>query len=299
MSGGLSRQVAICPLPWIREGRERFDNSHSNVERALSDHHAMGYAFVAFGLPDETGESEYRELLDRYSFAPAPGYYSSFFESDDRARENEEVRRVAALHSRFGLTDVFVASSLPPERRRKPAVGHLADADRLLRIADRLSEVAGIFAESGVTAALHPHVASWIETEDEIRAVLDATEGSELAFGPDVGHLFWAGADSVALVKDYRRRIRGIHLKDVCRSAVAAARFASADYSTATADYGIWMEPGRGDVPLDGIFVELGSDFDGWFIIEIDVPHLPDRFDSSAAALQFVTTHPYFRVGSS
>ncbi|MFI6681590.1 hypothetical protein [Kribbella sp. NPDC050470] len=66
--------------------------------------------------------------------------------------------------------------------------------DALLpKVVDGVGVAAEAITSEGVTPALHPHVGSTIETEPEIRAVLDAVPASILSFGPDTGHLAWAG----------------------------------------------------------------------------------------------------------
>ena len=57
----------------------------------------------------------------------------------------------------------------------------------------------------GLTPCFHPHVGSWIETEHEVRTLLDAVDARDLSFGPDTGHLFWGGSDPAELVGRLRR----------------------------------------------------------------------------------------------
>ncbi|MEV4018691.1 hypothetical protein AB0J35_50180 [Nonomuraea angiospora] len=46
----------------------------------------------------------------------------------------------------------------------------------------------------------------------ETRAVLDAIAPELLSFGPDTGHLHWAGADPAELITRYRDRVGAAHL---------------------------------------------------------------------------------------
>ena len=117
--------------------------------------------------------------------------------------------------------------------------------------------------------ALHPHIGTWVETEAETRAVLDAIPADVLPFGPDTGHLTWAGADTVGLLKDYASRIAGIHIKDLFLDAARRAREERLPYQKAVLQP-LWTEPGTGDVDFDELFDALGDDFDGWTLIEVD-----------------------------
>ena len=88
--------------------------------------------------------------------------------------------------------------------------------------------------DEGVTAALHPHVGGWVETEHELRTVLDGVGPDLLAFGPDTGHMSWAGMDVPAVLRDYADRIVGVHLKDTFAAGIARAAADDLDYQTAT-----------------------------------------------------------------
>jgi inosose dehydratase len=178
----------------------------------------------------------------------------------------------------------------------RPAVGHLADDERLRRFTDGMVAAAEVMQAEGVTAALHSHVGSWVETEDEVRAVLDWSEGSALAFGPDTGHLFWGGADPARIVRDYAARVACVHIKDVDAAAAATAAEQGNDYRTATSVRHVWTEPGRGDVDLDGVIAALPDGFDGWAVLEVDVPNLPTRVDSARAGLSYFEANPAFAV---
>ena len=108
----------------------------------------------------------------------------------------EAAKRHAAVQAALGNTEVFIANGLAPARRDTPAVGADADDRRLQAVIDRLGAAAEAITSEGVRPALHPHVGTWIETEAETESVLAAVPDTVLGFGPDTGHLTWAGMDA-------------------------------------------------------------------------------------------------------
>ncbi|QAY72246.1 inosose dehydratase [Agromyces protaetiae] len=282
--------LAINPLPWMLID-DHWSVSEVVVETALVELAPLGYTAVHAEIPDGLAVPDYGRLLEGYGFRPAPGYVGGdFHDSEARSALLDRVRRVAAAHAELGVDVVFVASELSAERRALPAVGAHADASRLDRLAEGLAEAAHIARLEGVTAALHPHVASWVETEHETRRVLDATAGSDLAFGPDTGHLFWAGADPADIIADYRDRVVALHLKDVDAAARELAIARRTDYRVSTGELHVWAEPGTGAVDFDRVFDALPEDFDGWAVIEVDVPNRRTRIDSSRIAIEWART---------
>ena len=138
----------------------------------------------------------------------------------------------------------------------------------------------------GVTPCLHQHVGTWIETEAEVVAVLDAVDPRLLLLGPDTGHLAWAGIDPVRFIERHRGRIGAVHLKDIHDSVRRAAEAGSLDYQSAVGRH-LWTEPGRGDVDLPGVLAAL-SDFDGWFVVEVDLADQPTPRASARVSARWV-----------
>ena len=75
-------------------------------------------------------------------------------------------------------------------------------------------------------------------------------------------------------------------MKDIRLGVAARARDENKDYRQATAG-SLWTEPGRGDIDLDGV-LDVLSDFDGWFIVEVDIADQPTVADSARAAADWM-----------
>jgi inosose dehydratase len=146
-----------------------------------------------------------------------------------------------------------------------------------------------VITEQGVRPCFHPHVSSWIETEHEIRTMLDAVDPSVLCFDPDTGHLFWGGTDPAKIIGEYAARVGAIHPKDVHRVAAERAREQNADYGVSTFTEHVWTEPGRGDVDFDAVFAAVPPAYSGWFVVEVDVPDLPTKEESTAESARWIS----------
>lgn len=140
--------------------------------------------------------------------------------------------------------------------------------------------------------ALHPHVGTWVEIEPEVDAVLAAVPDTILGFGPDTGHLTWAGMHAAAVMDRHADRIAAVHLKDVRLNQAAEANAAGADYTGSTRGPNqVWTEPGRSDVDLVNALARLPSDFAGWVIVEVDVPEAPSSLESTQISARWVIDH--------
>lgn len=281
-------RIGINPLPWVLTA-SGFDLRMQTLLPALEQLSGIGFTGVQADVPDGVPLPAYRDLLAEYGFVPAPSYFSAHFADPDHwSAILERASGIAEQQAELGLSEIFIAEDGNATRLRVPARGIEPDRDRTSRIADGLAAAAAVFAGFGIRAALHPHVGTWIETEQEVRDVLDRTDGSDLAFGPDTGHLAWAGIDPVAVIRDYRPRCLAVHLKDVDPRAVTAALDARATYVAAAYEHHVWTEPGRGSVDFSGVLAVL-ADFTGWYVVEVDVPNLGNAQASSAASFDYLT----------
>lgn len=289
-----ARRTAINPLPWIL-GDMAYRLDREVLRQAMSEVAAVGFTNFTVELPADVTASEYGMLLAEYQLAAAPGYFSAAFQDrEQHAAAVEGIRRHASAHVELGLDTAFIAADLVPERIAAPALGVAPDAERTKVIAEGLALAAEAGRQEGVRYGLHPHVGSTVEVEDEVRGVLDATAGSALWFGPDTGHLHWAGMRAENLIGDYSDRVLAVHLKDVDDAAALVAKQRGDDYMAATGVTKVWAEPGRGNVDFDAVLRALPSGFDGWFVIEVDVPKTGTAAESSAISLDFLRAHPYF-----
>ncbi len=130
-----------------------------------------------------------------------------------------------------------------------------------------LDRLAGIVAERGLLAVLHPHVGTIVETKDDVDRVL---AGSTIPLCLDTGHLLIGGTDPLELAKAVPDRIAHTHLKDVDAALAAQVQSGQLTYTDAVRA-GMYTPLGTGDVDIAGIVSVLRDNgFDGWFVLEQD-----------------------------
>ncbi len=142
-------------------------------------------------------------------------------------------------------------------------------------------EHAAACARWGLRAALHNHLGTPVETQEQLDAFLAACPNCGLVL--DTAHLAAAGGDPVGVVRRCPDRLVAIHLKDWL-------------VTNPDADLGRWGERGRfcelgaGNIGLDNRAVlralrEVG--YEGWVFVEQDT-HLRDPFVDLATSLEYI-----------
>jgi inosose dehydratase len=275
----VTARLAVNPIAyWLVGGTP--DRTTRTLGPAFTELAEIGYTAVKADVPDDMAAGDYLPWLASFGLEPALSLYSgAFADRATHAAQAEAARIFAARQASFGQRFGMISTIEPPgsPRREHPAVGQGFDPDRLDVVIEGIALCCAAMRAEGVTAALHPHVGGWVETEHEVRAVLDGVGPDLLAFGPDTGHMSWAGMDVPAVLRDYADRIVGVHLKDTFAAGIARAEDADLDYQTATEPGRIWAEPGLGDVDLAACLAAFPAGFAGDYMIEVDVPSLPLR----------------------
>lgn len=129
---------------------------------------------------------------------------------------------------------------------------------------DKISDYAASF---GITAVLHPHVGTMVETQDDVMHVL---RGSKIQFCLDTGHMIIGGTDPVAFARNHADRIAHSHLKDVNLSVARRVQSGEITYYQGILE-GMYVPLGEGDADIAAIVTSLvKGGYDGWFVLEQD-----------------------------
>jgi inosose dehydratase len=267
-------QFAINPLQWVATDDGWIDPRLAPpLHERLAKIAAAGFTAIQSEVPSDSTVAAYGEALEAAGIRPGPGYVNLPWmdRAADRAQYLERTKVLAANNVELGNELLFLAMGMQRDAPRvaHPAVGYAHDASRLGQVRDYLAEAAQIITAEGGVAALHPHIGTWVETEDDARFVLDSVDEAILKFGPDAGHFAWTGVDPAGIITEYRSRLAGIHIKDYRLDIAKKSRHEDVDYRS-TVRAGIWTEPGTGDADIRAILAAAGEDFAGWVVIEVD-----------------------------
>ncbi len=182
-----------------------------NAEQAIQDVAALGYhGFESFGNVLEAWEAKggLGQILEKNRLQLVSAYCgANLLDPAKRADEVTKMVRWGALIKKYGGS-VSVIGPTNVKRAEYSLAEHKAD------IVAALNEISKALAGIGITAALHQHTSTCIETRDEVYSVMEAVDTRYVKFGPDVGQLQKGGADPVKIVSDFVSLIEHVHLKD-------------------------------------------------------------------------------------
>jgi inosose dehydratase len=161
---------------------------------------------------------------------------------------------------------------------------------RLAGLTARAMDVAGGY---GLRTSFHPHISTYVESPWEVEWLLALTD---VRLTLDIGHIELAGGDAVRCLRAWRARINHVHIKDVRKDVLAAAK---AEHRSDFDEWwaGIATPLGDGDVDIDTVLAALAATgYDGWLVVEQDrapatAEEYPGVAAEQAANLRWLASH--------
>lgn len=237
----------------------------------------LGYTGIELGPPGYFGDTPDAVLatLEPYGLELVGAFAPIRIADEDGFREDLDfVDRTVAVLAATGARGPIVLAADENETRLRVAGRPDARAatsltgDQLKAAAERVERAAERARAAGVTAAFHPHTATYIEGPEEVAAFLDATDPALVNIAFDTGHCIVGGGDPVAFVKESGDRIAHLHLKDVDPSVLARVR--SQEWTVEEAwEHGLFCEFGTGAVDFAAVLAALPG-YTGWGVVEQD-----------------------------
>jgi inosose dehydratase len=274
--------VANAPCSW---GVLEFESKSASpgYEQVLDEIAASGYAGTELGdwgfMPTEP--AVLRERLDSRSLAMAAAFVTTRL-ADPRSYKAsvrtavETARLLSAVGN--GARPVIVLSDEPTaDPARTAAAGRVQPAlslterqwDDAARGVEQIA--AAVRDEAGLRTVFHHHCAGYVETPDEIDALMQRTDPALVGLCLDSGHATYGGGSPIELLSRHRARTWHVHFKDCEPHIAERARRERLDYQDALR-HGLFCELGRGSVDFPALLRDLrDADYDGWIVVEQDV----------------------------
>jgi inosose dehydratase len=217
-SAKLSMHVGHTGLTWIPLGGASATPPRINpmvdpqyVEAAIRDIAALGfYGIELFGNQIEAMEAQggVGPLLEKHKLSLISAYCNANL-SDPAQRKDSIAKTLewAALVKKYNGRVIVVG----PNGVRRSAYDFKAHKDDIVTT---LNELGKAVVDMGLTAVLHQHTGTCVESRDETYAVMEAVDTKAMKFGPDIGQLQKGGSDPVQVVKDFLPIVQHMHLKD-------------------------------------------------------------------------------------
>ncbi|MCY4461816.1 MAG: myo-inosose-2 dehydratase [Albidovulum sp.] len=263
--------LGIAPIAWSNDDLPEL-GGETTLETCLSDARRAGFSGVETGGKFPKSSAELGPILDAHDLRLCGGWYSGTVldkdleeEKDQAAEQLELFRDLNAPCLVYGETSGTIQNvrDAPLDGRRK------LDGDQFREYGRKLTSFCEWCADEGMTIAFHHHMATAVETEDDIDALMNNT-GAAVGLLLDPGHLAFARGNILETVRKHASRICHVHAKDV-RSEVIESLDRSRESFLDAVLKGAFTVPGDGSLDYRAIVQALAdSGYEGWFVVEAE-----------------------------
>jgi inosose dehydratase len=274
-------EVAAAPVSWGVSELATLPRAVS-VDLVLDQMVAAGYAGTELGPPGFLGDADaVRERLSKRGLELVGAFLPlRFSRPEHRTEDLAWLSRMLELlaHATLGRPRpkaILADASVEPDRLA--LAGRIAThpeatlpPGRFRILMDALHRAGELCQRQGFDAILHPHAGSYVETDAEIRAVMERLDRSLVGLCLDTGHVALGGADPASLAHDYADSVRHVHLKDLDRGVLEQVSRDGGDLGELLRR-GVFAELGTGQADVGRVIeVLLGVNYHGWMVVEQD-----------------------------
>ena len=143
------------------------------------------------------------------------------------------------------------------------------DTEQMRAYGRKLTAFAEHCAEAGVPLAFHHHMATAIETEDDVDGLMNFT-GAAVGLLFDTGHITFAGGDPLRMARRHGARINHVHAKDIRKAVLKGIDFEKHSFLDAVLA-GVFTVPGDGMIDFRAVADLLAEiNYEGWVVVEAE-----------------------------
>lgn len=271
MSLALDVKIGINPISWSNDDLPSL-GAHIPLETALREGAAIGYQGFELGHKFPRQLDRLKAVLAPYQLACISGWYSGRLAERTVQEEIQAVNQHLELLAGIGSPVMVygeVANAiqgLASPLYKRPRFRYQSDWQAY---GERLNEFALHLASRGVQLAYHHHMGAYVESPEDIDALMTHT-GPQVGLLFDTGHASFGGGDALTLLKRHAARVVHVHCKDVRPAVLRQARNADWSFLEAVLN-GAFTVPGDGALDFAALLKILAERrYKGWLVVEAE-----------------------------
>ncbi|MCL1127318.1 myo-inosose-2 dehydratase [Shewanella surugensis] len=267
-------KIGIAPINWTNDDDPNLGGDIP-FDQCIFEMSESGYIGTEVGNKYPRDIKQLKAALEPLNLQISSAWYSTFFTEEGRHQETlSAFMDQLSFLSNSGAKYITVAEcghciqsgNLAINNSNKPTFT-TKQWDNLIQGLHQLGRIA---YDYGMTVVYHYHMGTGIQNQDEIDYLMKHTSPELISLLMDTGHAYFAGIDPVTLIKQYKDRIKYVHLKDIRNEILKKVKADNLCFMDGIRE-GVFTVPGDGDLDFKQIFKTLDEiDYRGWMIVEAE-----------------------------
>jgi inosose dehydratase len=267
----MKARLGIAPIAWTNDDLPEL-GGETPLEVCLSESREAGFSGTETGGKFPKDSHELKDVLAAHDLRLVSGWYSGrVLENDLSAEKDRAAAQLQLFRDNGASVLVYGETTGTVQNQRHVPLAHRPrlDNEQMRAYGRKLTAFAEHCHEESVPLSFHHHMATAIETEDDVDRLMNFT-GEAVGLLFDTGHITFAGGDALRMGKHHGRRINHVHAKDIRKDVLAKIDPERISFLDAVLA-GVFTVPGDGMIDFKAIAAlcaEIG--YEGWFVVEAE-----------------------------
>ncbi|QHW36184.1 myo-inosose-2 dehydratase [Staphylococcus ursi] len=266
-------KYACAPIAWTNDDLPELGKENS-FEQCISEMALIGYEGTEIGNKYPKDAEVLKAYLEPRNLSVASAWLSLYLTT----KPYEETEKSFIDHMNF--LKALGAKVIVVSEQGKSIQGDITcplfkfkptfNDEEWNKLVDGLHRLGSIARDNGMKIVYHHHMGTGVQTTEEIKRLMDATDPKLVSLLYDTGHLHFSGEDIVDIFNLYMDRIHHIHFKDIRGTIVEHVKKENLSFLEAVKQ-GAFTVPGDGDIDFKPILEMIyESDYSGWIVVEAE-----------------------------
>jgi inosose dehydratase len=267
----MKARLGIAPIAWTNDDLPELGGDTS-LETCLKESREAGFSGTETGGKFPKTPRELKAVLAEYGLKLVSGWYSGRVLESDLAAEKDRAAAQLELFRENGASVIVYGETTGTVQNRRDvplAKRPRLDDEQMRAYGRKLTAFAEHCHEQGVPLSFHHHMATAIETGDDVDHLMNFT-GEAVGLLFDTGHITFAGGDGLRMARRHGKRINHVHTKDIREKVLRSVDPQKSSFLDAVLA-GVFTVPGDGMIDFKAVAAlcaEIG--YEGWFVVEAE-----------------------------
>jgi inosose dehydratase len=267
----MKAKLGIAPIAWTNDDLPELGGD-TTLETCLSEARKAGFSGVETGGKFPKDPTVLGPILKAHDIGLCGGWYSGTLLDNDIEAEKDQIRQRMDLFKAMGAPCIVygeVAGSIQGDRKTPLDARRRLDESQIRSYGHKMTDFAAWCTEQGMPIAFHHHMATAIETEEDLDLLMKHS-GEALPLLYDPGHMAFAGGDVLRVIDKHASRISHFHAKDI-RADVVGGLDRSRESFLGAVLKGAFTVPGDGALDFGSLTQRMADNgYEGWFVVEAE-----------------------------
>jgi inosose dehydratase len=267
----MKAKLGMSPIAWWNDDLKELSDDVS-LEECLRQSRSAGFTGMEMGRRFPSDPAVMLPILKAADVTLCGGWFSGTLVHEEMSINKDRIQPMIELFKAVNAPCIVygeVGRSIQGDRSKPLASKAKLSDDEMKAYARKVTEFSEWAAEQGMPLSFHHHMATVVETEQELDAFMKYS-GAGIPLLLDAGHLEFAGGNALRAIDKHHKRITHVHTKDIRRDVVDGLDRTTQSFLDAVA-LGAFTVPGDGSLDFKAIvqrFADYG--YEGWFVVEAE-----------------------------